>query len=97
MATTTIMVAQSTYPRITEDVVWREEFDRILVCHLSKSTIRMLDPVATSVWKLCDGARSIEDIVMILGEEFDVDMTQLKLDVTSLILELCDTELLSFK
>jgi hypothetical protein len=44
--------------------------------------------VANEIWEMLDGKRSVEDIILKLGEEFDIDQETLTADVTRVVTEL---------
>ncbi len=50
---------------------------------------------AARIWNLCDGARSVADIVTALEEHYDVDRETVEADSLKLIAELVDKELLA--
>jgi hypothetical protein len=45
----------------------------------------ILNPVGTRVWELVDGTRTVEDIVKIIVEEYDVDESTAGADVRKLV------------
>ncbi|HEX4110714.1 MAG TPA: PqqD family protein [Solirubrobacteraceae bacterium] len=58
-----------------------EEFDdELLVYDEQRDVACRLNHTAALVWRLCDGKRSIDDLVVELGEKADRDMVHVALD-----------------
>lgn len=56
--------------------------------------VRMLNPTATRIWQLADGSRSVEDIAVVLTDEFDVDLIQARQSTLRLLTELAEKQLI---
>ena len=56
-----------------EKTAYRIIEDEAVVVNVNESTFHTLNPVATLIWKNLDGNNRVEDLVQIIGEEFDVD------------------------
>ena len=54
----------------------------------ASGSLRLLDPVATAVWSLLDGARRIEDLVADLGAMYGADVDVVRGDVVGFVLQL---------
>ena len=52
----------------THDLVLTELGDELLVYDLRRDALHYLKPPAASVWRACDGRRSIRDVAVALGE-----------------------------
>jgi hypothetical protein len=52
-----------------------------------------LNAVGARVWDLCDGARSVSDVIAILSAEFDAPAATIDQDILDLLHELCDERL----
>lgn len=84
------------YVRWSNRTVWEDYGGRTVVVRLfepesmSPQTIeaRTLNMEASDVWKLCDGTRTINDVISVLIEEYDVDRSVLELDVMDMIKQL---------
>lgn len=48
------------------------------------------DAIAVAVLRLCDGARSVEDIASELGRSYDADQAQILADVLVMLQDLAD-------
>ena len=40
----------------------------------AENVVRMLNPVGSRIWELCDGSRTLDQIAAALTDEFEVDM-----------------------
>ncbi len=52
-----------------------------------------LNEVGARVWDLCDGTRSVSDVIALLSAEFDAPAATIDQDVLDLLHELCDERL----
>lgn len=52
-----------------------------------------LEAVGTRVWQLCDGVRTISEIAVLIGQEYDESVEIIESDVMELVKELLDEEL----
>lgn len=76
-----------------------------VVSRRSEQTVILLDPrsgeyfslddVAGRVWELCDGSRTVGQIVDVIASEYDAPLEQIRADVLELLLELRTAELLA--
>ncbi|MDQ6829918.1 MAG: PqqD family protein [Gemmatimonadota bacterium] len=53
-----------------------------------------LDDVAGRLWDLCDGTRSVQDIVQILCQEYDAPSATIEADIVDMLGELTRERLL---
>lgn len=42
----------------------------------AENMVRMLNPVGSRIWELADGTRTVDEIVTVLTDEFDVEYPQ---------------------
>jgi hypothetical protein len=80
------------YPR-RRAVPWRTLDTEALVVDVSGGTLYPLNSVAARIWELCDGARSMEDIVRAIAGEFDADEDVIRRDAERFIDELTAAKL----
>lgn len=59
--------------------------------------VRMLNASASSVWVLCDGEHSVEEIAALLVHEFDVELPTALQDVTDFVNEMVEKGILSLE
>ncbi len=58
-------------PIANPDVVLREEFDDWAVLFNPDSAVALgVNPIGVAIWKLLDGAHSLDDIIQVLGERY---------------------------
>lgn len=69
---------------IPEDVVFRVLDDEAVVLNLKSGVYFGLDPVGTRVWQLVAEHRSLERVLGVLVEEYDVDRATLERDLLEL-------------
>ncbi len=62
----------------------------------SGGTMLSLNILGTEIWKLCDG-KSIDEIVSLLIEEFEVEIDVLRSDVTEFINELKEKDFIRYE
>ena len=78
------MASSERYPRRAA-VPWRRLDTEALVVDVAAGTLYPLNAVAARIWELCDGARSIDDILVILTEEFDATAEVIRHDAERFI------------
>ncbi len=52
------------------------------------NTVNVYNTVGARVWELCDGTRSVNDVVDVIVGEYDVDRARAQADVVAFIEEL---------
>jgi hypothetical protein len=61
-----------------------------LLIHLSSGDYFSLDSVGTCIWQSIDGSKTVQDLVDLVLEEYDVDRDQAVVDVLHLVEKLAD-------
>lgn len=56
-----------------------------------------LDGVAGSIWDLCDGSRSVADIVEEIAREYDAPTEEVAVDALAFLAELLDGDLVALE
>jgi coenzyme PQQ biosynthesis protein PqqD len=67
-----------------------------VVLDIPGKIIRGLNPVASRVWQLVDGQRSLGEIAAMIAKEFAAEQAVVVQDVTVFVSELADKKLLTF-
>lgn len=63
-------------PRRCEGLRWRTDGEdgQIIILHKREFPLpKILNPVAAEIFFLCDGERTVEDIIVAINERFDVE------------------------
>ena len=81
------MPSPDRYPR-RRDVPWRMLDTEALVVDVSGGTLYPLNNVAARIWELCDGGRSMDEIVRILAGEFDATEDVIRRDAERFVEDL---------
>ncbi|MBI1847741.1 MAG: PqqD family protein [Candidatus Rokubacteria bacterium] len=71
--------------RRSPSAAWRTIAGQGIVLGVDSRTLRGLNPVATRVWELIDGARSSADIVAEITREFAVDAARARRDIDAFL------------
>ena len=74
----------------SEAVVSRSLRDETLLMDMRSEQYLSLDEVATRVWSLLDGQRSVAELVAVMADEYDAPATQIRHDVDALLAQLLD-------
>ena len=82
-------------PRQNESVAFRVIDDAAVLVSPHDSQLYWLNPVATRVWELADGSRSVETIAEALCDEFEVDLSTARRDIGNMISAFAEKNLLS--
>ena len=74
---------------------WRIIEGEAVILSMESKVLRGLNPVGSRIWDLIDGQRSLEDIVGVIVQEFDVAPGQAAQDVEAFIRDLLDRGLVN--
>lgn len=80
-------------PKVNKKIVLREEGDEAFLFDPETGTIKTLNITGISIWKLCDGSHSKEEIIDRVIKEYDVkskDIAKKDLDDFLQMLEKAD-------
>lgn len=94
MNTETIDLILTSRPKQKSNVMGQEVLEEMVVYDAETEIGYSLNGSARSIWDLCDGTRSVEEICRVLAEPLDVSSDLLHEDVTTLVKELSKLGLL---
>ena len=80
-------------PRRREGAISRSAADSTIVLDTRRGTYFTLDEVGTVVWDLCDGTRTLDEIVATVIDAYEVAPDQAETDIRQLLDELAAEEL----
>ncbi|MDA0163852.1 pyrroloquinoline quinone biosynthesis peptide chaperone PqqD [Solirubrobacter ginsenosidimutans] len=81
-------------PRQRDGVLAQEAQGQTVLLRLDDGSYYALDDVGARVWELCDGERSVDDIVAVMTGEFEAPAATITADVLEFIDELREERLL---
>lgn len=84
------MIADAARPRLPRGVRLREDKVRDRWVLLAPERVVKVDAIAVEILKLCDGARSLGEIVADLAQRFNADAGRVATDVRAMLAELAD-------
>jgi hypothetical protein len=67
--------------------------DKLVLLTPDDGSYFALNDVGARVWELCDGTRSVRDIVATVADEFDAPITVIEVDVVELLDDLASERL----
>ncbi len=82
---------------VRRSVPWRTLDTEALVVDTRGGLLYPLNSVGARIWELCDGARSVEEIVGVLTLEFDAPEATIRADAVEFIERLADAKLVSIE
>lgn len=82
------------YPKQTEQILTQQAKETLILLNLESGTYYALEEIGGRVWELCDGNRTISEIVSVVCEEYDAPSQMVETDVRELIGELINEKLL---
>ena len=77
-----------------EGVLRQEVSGSVVLFHMDNGRYYSLNDVGTRAWELCDGSRTLSEIVDVLAGEYDQSEATIHEDVATLFSELSDEHLL---
>jgi hypothetical protein len=90
------MDSAETFP-VRKPVPWRTLDTEALLVDVKGGLLYPLNSVAARIWELCDGARSVEEIVGVLAIEFEAPEATIRADAVEFIERLADVKLVSIE
>lgn len=84
---------QNLRPRRHPDAAWREIGDQTAVVTPDDGKLHMLNGVASAIWKLMDGEKTIGDIADEIAREYDAPRETALKDIEDFIMELVEKKL----
>jgi hypothetical protein len=82
---------------LRRSVPWRTLDTEALVVDVKGGLLYPLNSVAARIWDLCDGARSVDEIVDWLAAEFEAPEPTIRADAIEFIERLADAKLISIE
>jgi len=82
---------------VRKSVPWRVLDTEALVVDVKGGLLYPLNTVGARIWELCDGARSADEIVVVLATEFDAPEPTIRADAREFIDRLADAKLISIE
>lgn len=62
----------------------------------TEGIVRMLNPTATRIWQLADGNRSVEEIAVVLSNEYDIEQEHVLQSTLKFLTELTKINLITW-
>jgi pyrroloquinoline quinone biosynthesis protein D len=84
------VIADDARPRLPRGVRLREDKVRSRWVLLAPERVVKVNPIAVEILKLCDGSRTLGEIVTGLAERFNADPARVGTDVRTLIASLAE-------
>jgi Coenzyme PQQ synthesis protein D (PqqD) len=82
-------------PAHAQQVIAQKVSNTMVLLHLGTGEYYNLDEVGLRVWELCDGTRSVPDLVSAICREFDAPPQQVEQDLLELLEELAAEQLVT--
>lgn len=82
---------------VRKPVPWRTLDTEALVVDVKGGLLYPLNTVGARIWELCDGARSVDEIVAALAAEFAASEATIRGDAVEFIERLADAKLVSIE
>jgi hypothetical protein len=80
-------------PRRHEQVIAQTFEEAIYLLHVRSRELFALDGVGARIWALCDGAHTVDEMIVTIEQEFDAPHYTIAADVRALLGELIDGQL----
>ena len=86
--------AMTARPSRREGVLAQEAQGQTVLLRVHDGSYYAVDEVGAAIWELCDGARTLSDIVAALCEQFDAPQEMVAADVREFVADLRREQLL---
>jgi hypothetical protein len=84
-------------PVRNEEYSYRIIDDQIIIIDPLTNKIKLLNAVAATIWLSIDGKNSVNDILQIILDKFNVEPEKAELDLTKFLQELMNANLIKFE
>jgi hypothetical protein len=81
--------------RRKEKVLAHQVEGKEILLRLDSGEYYALDDVGRRIWELCDGARSVSEVIATVSEEYDAPQDIIQADALELLQDLLDEKLVS--
>lgn len=88
------MIARERHPRRREQIITQQAAGTVILLNLADGQYYSLIEVGGRMWDLCDGTRSMAEVVSVIGQEYEADAATVEADVVELLEELTNAQLL---
>ena len=75
------MISSDSYPCRSDELAWRVIDGEVVILTIDGSEIHTLNKVGSAIWELADGTRTLEDVVSLICERFEVSFDVAHADV----------------
>ncbi len=89
------MMRRESHPRRADRVVAQQVSGSAVLLNPDNGEYYALDGVGERVWELCDGTRSVPDLVSLLCQEYEVSATTMEVDLLELLKDLARERLVA--
>ena len=80
-------------PSHADQVIAQQTCGTLVLMSIGRGQYYSLNEMGCRIWQLCDGARSVADIIQIIEHEYDVSPDRVQHDVLMLLQELAGERL----
>jgi coenzyme PQQ biosynthesis protein PqqD len=87
------MITQASCPQRSEGILAKGVSDSWVLLNLESGKYYALNEVGGRVWELCDGTRSVAEVVALICQEYDAPGEVIETDVLDLLQELAHEKL----
>jgi pyrroloquinoline quinone biosynthesis protein D len=90
------MIRLESYPTRREQILTQHAADTLVLLDPESGEYFALGEVGARIWELCDGTRSVADLVEILCQEYDAPADVIQADLEELLAELIEAKLVVY-
>ncbi|HLZ23947.1 MAG TPA: PqqD family protein [Ktedonobacterales bacterium] len=87
------MIGSETRPQHGKHVVVKQGKNELMLLNSRTGHYYTLDDVGITIWNLCDGTRTVSEIVAAVIQEYDAPAATVEADVLELLKDLADEQL----
>jgi len=87
------MLAPDSRPRVREKILKERASGTTILFDVEEGQYYALDEVGARVWELCDGSRSVAEVITLLCQEYDAPVDTIEADVQELLGDLANEKL----
>jgi hypothetical protein len=80
-----LMMTLESFPKRAEQVIAQKAANDVVLFNMEDGNYYSLNEIGGRIWDLCDGSRSVSQLVALLASEYEADCEDIEKDVTDLL------------
>jgi Coenzyme PQQ synthesis protein D (PqqD) len=89
-----VLLQPTTKPEAATDVIQQSTANATVLLHLKSGKYYALDDIGIDIWNLCDGNKTLAEIISQIATDYDAPVDTIEKDVSDLLEDLAREQLI---